>query len=69
MKKLIAACFVLAAIASCNSSGSKEKDDKVVTTGDINNHPDYKKGLELVANNKCMTCHAVNETITGPPYM
>lgn len=67
MKKNVILCLVLAALAACNSSSPKdEKTGK--TTGDITQHPDYQKGLTLVTKNKCLTCHAIDETITGPPY-
>ncbi len=67
MKKIAIACLALAALVACNSSSSKdEKPGK--TTGNINDNPDYQKGLTLVAKNKCLTCHAIDETITGPPY-
>ncbi|MEO7923797.1 MAG: c-type cytochrome [Chitinophagaceae bacterium] len=66
MKKIIIACFAALALISCNSSSSKdEKSDK---SADITQDPDYQKGLALVAKNKCLTCHAIDETITGPPY-
>ncbi len=68
MKKLLMSFFVLAALTGCNSGGSKEKDDKATTTEDLSSNPDYQKGLALVAKHKCMTCHAIDETITGPPY-
>jgi cytochrome c len=41
--------------------GNTSKDD-------ISNNPVYQKGVALVGKNKCLTCHAINETITGPPY-
>jgi cytochrome c len=68
MKKLLMCCVVLSALAACNSGGSKEKDGKTEKTGDISVNPDYQEGLTLVAKYKCMTCHAIDETITGPPY-
>ena len=57
----------LAGLIACNSSGSKEeKPGKEVA--DITKDPDYQKGLDLVAKNKCLTCHTIDEALTGPPY-
>jgi cytochrome c len=35
---------------------------------DLTANPDYKAGLSLVAKSNCLTCHAVNQTTTGPAY-
>jgi len=67
MKKIMMLCLALAALVACNSGGSKEEKPGK-TTADVSQDPDYQKGLALVAKNKCMTCHAIDETITGPPY-
>lgn len=31
-------------------------------------NPDYEKGLALVGQSDCFTCHKVNEASTGPAY-
>ena len=31
-------------------------------------NPDYEKGLALVGQSDCLTCHKVNEASTGPAY-
>jgi cytochrome c len=67
MKKFVILCLVVAALAACKSSSPKEEKSGK-TTADVSQDPDYQKGLALVAKNKCMTCHAIDETITGPPY-
>ncbi len=48
---------------SCGNKANNEQADKPFT-----NDPVYKKGVALIGKNKCLTCHAINETITGPPY-
>ncbi len=53
---------------SCGGSSEKNKEDGTSAVTDITQSPDYQKGLALVGKNKCLTCHGVNETITGPPY-
>lgn len=67
MKKIIA-CLVIASLTACGNSGSKDKLVEPGKTEDVSANPDYQKGLALVAKNKCMTCHAIDETVTGPPY-
>jgi cytochrome c len=70
MKKILLACFVIAALIACNSNpGSKEekKEDKS-EVNDITKNPDYQKGLDLVAKSDCFTCHKIDEQLTGPPY-
>lgn len=68
MKKLLIGCFFIASLTACNSGGSKEKEGKGTASDEPSANPDYQKGLALVAKHKCMTCHAIDETITGPPY-
>jgi cytochrome c len=53
---------LLAACGGGNSKGTKASGD------DLSANPVYQKGVALVGKNKCLTCHAINETITGPPY-
>ena len=67
MKKILMLCLVVAALVACNSGSSKE-DKTGKSTKDITQDPDYQEGLALVAKHKCMTCHAVDATITGPSY-
>jgi len=63
MKKLIP-IFILSLMISCGGKNKKES----AGSEDVTETAVYKEGLALVAKNKCLTCHAVNETITGPPY-
>ena len=67
MKKVVIACFVIALMAACGGSDSKE-DKSGKTTTDNSTNPDYQNGLALVAKNKCMTCHAIDQKLTGPAY-
>jgi cytochrome c len=71
MKKFIVVSFGLFALIACGSNDTKEsKEDKKDNTSDLSNNPDYTKGLALVADpkNGCLTCHRVDEPLTGPPY-
>ncbi|MDP4264227.1 MAG: cytochrome c class I [Bacteroidota bacterium] len=65
MKKLIVVSLVLIALTSCGGNAAKEdKND----ANDITGNPDYQKGLAIVAKNDCLTCHKIDEPLTGPPY-
>jgi cytochrome c len=71
MKKFIVASFVVAALFGCGGNESKEaKEETKETVPDVTQNPDYQKGLALVADpkNNCLTCHKVDEPLTGPPY-
>ncbi len=54
-------------ILSCGS-GDGEKEKTVPAKEDFTKTETYQKGLALVAGNKCLTCHAIDQTVTGPSY-
>lgn len=73
MKKtllLAAAAFLI----SCGGGEKKEGDNKPAEENKetkaegLSSNPDYIKGLELIAKSDCLTCHKVDEVITGPTY-
>lgn len=73
MKKILVTLAVGLVLTSCNSSDDKngtdkKETDKEKTGGDLTSNPDYQKGLTLIANNDCLTCHKVDEVHTGPSY-
>jgi len=82
MRKLIFTAAVLAMLAACGD-GDKGKENNEATsadpaentsapaaaeTADISSSPDYQKGLELIGQNDCLTCHKVDEAFIGPTY-
>ena len=68
MKKIIA-FLILTGILHAGCGGSAEKkEERVSSKGDITNDPAYKKGLALVAENRCLTCHHISDRLTGPSY-
>jgi cytochrome c len=71
MKQKLFFIFIIAALAACGGgdSGNKKESDKKETpaTGNSDN-PDYKAGLALVSKSDCLTCHKIDEKLTGPPY-
>lgn len=57
-------------LASCGggSKGEKAENKTETQTEDITKDPDYQAGLSLVAKSNCLTCHKIDEVVTGPPY-
>jgi cytochrome c len=79
MKKYFIVLTAMTVIAACNSnSGSSTGNDNSAATessdaaaapaNDITTNPDYQAGLKLIASNDCLTCHKVDEKVTGPAY-
>ena len=76
MKKAIFSLSLMAGLAIMAACGGGEpKADNnsgtaapAAAADDVTQNPDYKKGLALVAQSDCLTCHKVNEASTGPSY-
>lgn len=74
MKKTIIGLAAAAFMVSCGNGDTKPTDNATPTpvtetkTADLSSNPDYKKGLALIGQSDCLTCHKVNETFTGPAY-
>lgn len=71
MKRVLIVSLALVFLAACNDDAKpaeeakKEEASKVV---DITETPEYKKGLELIGQSDCLTCHSVADKMTGPAY-
>ena len=65
MKKAVFMIMVVAALTSCGGGGKTEEKPKVV---DITEDPVYQKGVEIVANSDCKTCHMIEEKNVGPAW-
>ena len=66
---VMAISFLMA--AACADTAEEQKTAETTVEEkkeDLSSNPDYKKGLALVASHDCLTCHAVNQTTTGPAY-
>lgn len=72
MKRIIVASIVVLAFAACGGNDSKEskeeKKDNATAGSDPSSNPDYQKGLDLISKSNCLTCHKIDEPLTGPPY-
>jgi cytochrome c len=71
MKKIILLMAVVVSIISCGGKDDKKVDsEKKEPTNDLSENPDYQKGLALISKsgNLCLTCHKIDEKLTGPAY-
>lgn len=70
MKKYIATFALAALLAACGSDATNNEEGTATeeTTDDITQNPDYAKGLELISNSDCLTCHKATEKLVGPSY-
>ena len=67
MKRSMIILLATSMLIACGGGGAKEKAEEKKPK-DITQNPDYQAGLALVAKSNCLTCHKVDETVTGPPY-
>lgn len=83
MKRIFACASLALLIVACGgNSGQPSGTDTTATTttpaatdtpaaaapSGLSDNPDYQKGLELIAQSDCLTCHKVEEKFTGPAY-
>lgn len=70
MKKYLIAISTLAVMAACAGKEDKknESNNKTTTADDLSNNPVYQKGLELIGQSDCLTCHKVGDKLIGPSY-
>jgi cytochrome c len=81
MKRVIAICLLITGIYACNSGSTDTKTDakveekaeakeepKEAAKVDPADTPEFQKGLELVKNSDCNTCHKVDEKVIGPSF-
>lgn len=78
MKKIFLPLALAIVISSCGNSSSetgtvsatdtKTSETKEATADDLSGNPVYQKGLALVAKSDCLTCHKIDDKLTGPSY-
>jgi len=73
MKKTV---FMIAMFAVLTSCGGGEKENKELTPeqktektrSEISDNPIYEKGLTIIGNSDCKTCHLIEEKNIGPAW-
>ena len=71
MKKTAFIIAVLAVLVACGGGGEKKEETKkeeTPATNDITTNPDYQKGVEIVSQSDCFTCHKIDEKNIGPAW-
>ncbi len=78
MKQLITIFSISALAYSCGNNAEQTPETKpaqeVKPAGNtpapdsLSANPDYSKGLNLVAQSDCLTCHKVEDVNVGPSY-
>jgi cytochrome c len=80
LKKFLVLSVMVAACYACNNNETKpaattatdttaDKPTNAAAAGaDLSKNPDYQKGLALIGANDCLTCHKIDDALTGPPY-
>jgi cytochrome c len=71
MRKLFLPALLSVILSSCGGGEPKKEEEKPAIEekkADITTNPDYQKGLTLISQSDCLTCHKVNEASTGPAY-
>lgn len=74
MRKMILIPVFAAILFSCGGGDKNEKEtdatasDNTTASSDLSDNPVYKKGLALIGSSDCLTCHRVDEMLTGPSY-
>ncbi len=70
MKKLFVIFLITVGVYACSGPETKEEKTKELAAEAPASptSPDYEKGLSLIAQSDCLTCHKVDEKVTGPAY-
>ncbi len=80
MKKIFIVTAIVSIVTACGSGSDKKSETKpepgtetkpeAPAANDLSSNPDYQKGLAIVSDpkNLCLTCHKIDEKLTGPAY-
>ncbi len=75
MKKYLVSIALLGILAACGggSGGTKSADSSASATAstgtaDLSSNPDYVKGVSMINNYDCLTCHEIATKKIGPAY-
>ena len=65
MRKFLVVAILIAVVIACGDNKTSETGATAATS---KKSPEVEKGLSLVANSDCFTCHKVAEASIGPAY-
>lgn len=74
MKKIILSLAAAMFLLACGGGSSKDEkegsttEEKKESSGSLSDNPDYQKGLALIGQSDCLTCHKIDEKLNGPSY-
>jgi len=76
MKRIFITSIAFAVLTACNSDSKSDSGEKAAETKEekpaaevqITENKDYLAGLDLILKSDCLTCHKVEEKLTGPSY-
>jgi cytochrome c len=74
MKKHWLFASILPIFLACGDSQPKEENTDSESTNtstdvvDLSENPDYQKGVALIGQSDCLTCHKLDEKLIGPSY-
>ena len=68
MKKLFVGFCFLGLLAACGGGDKNANGGSADMSDGLSDNPVYQKGLGLIAKSDCLTCHKVEEKLTGPAY-
>ncbi|MFN8291169.1 MAG: c-type cytochrome [Chitinophagaceae bacterium] len=77
MKKITFILATTVLLAACGGGSDKKEGGETKTEGtktettadnDLSSNPVYQKGIELISKSDCLTCHKIEEKLTGPAY-
>ena len=68
MRKIVFPIAVLLVLTACGGKSDKKEGEQKETVTAASDNPDYQKGLDLISKNDCLTCHKIDEVLTGPSY-
>ena len=71
MKKIFVTLGIALVIFACNSGEEKKTEETApaaAATAAVEDESKYAKGVELIGSSDCLTCHKIDEKLTGPSY-
>ena len=73
MKRIITICLLTTGIYACNNGTGDAKtvakaEPTQIAKADPTDSPEFQKGLDLIKNSDCATCHKIDERLIGPGF-